>query len=107
MGAVGALAFVANLGVAALLYRLARGRQQHALGVICTRNDAIGNLAVLAAAAGVFGSGTGWARLSRRRHHVGPGAGRRRPGRAPGDRGTGGHGKIVIPSVSAGSLLWP
>jgi Co/Zn/Cd efflux system component len=27
---------------------------------ICTRNDAIGNLAVLVAAAGVFGSGTGW-----------------------------------------------
>jgi Co/Zn/Cd efflux system component len=27
---------------------------------LCTRNDAIGNLAVLVAAAGVFGSGTGW-----------------------------------------------
>ncbi len=27
---------------------------------ICTRNDAIGNLAVIAAALGVFGSGTGW-----------------------------------------------
>ena len=27
---------------------------------ICTRNDAIGNLAVLAAAAGVFGTGAGW-----------------------------------------------
>jgi Co/Zn/Cd efflux system component len=27
---------------------------------ICSRNDAIGNLAVLAAAAGVFGTGTGW-----------------------------------------------
>ena len=27
---------------------------------LCTRNDAIGNLAVLAAALGVFGSGTGW-----------------------------------------------
>jgi Co/Zn/Cd efflux system component len=27
---------------------------------LCTRNDAIGNLAVLVAAAGVFGLGTGW-----------------------------------------------
>jgi len=27
---------------------------------LCSRNDVLGNLAVLAAAAGVFGSGTGW-----------------------------------------------
>ena len=27
---------------------------------ICTRNDVLGNLAVLFAAAGVFGTGTGW-----------------------------------------------
>ena len=27
---------------------------------ICTRNDVVGNLAVLFAAAGVFGTGTGW-----------------------------------------------
>jgi Co/Zn/Cd efflux system component len=27
---------------------------------ICSRNDVIGNLAVLLAAAGVFGTGTGW-----------------------------------------------
>jgi Co/Zn/Cd efflux system component len=27
---------------------------------ICTRNDALGNLAVLLAALGVFGTGTGW-----------------------------------------------
>ena len=27
---------------------------------ICSRNDAIGNLAVLAAALGVFGTGRGW-----------------------------------------------
>jgi len=85
MGAVGALAFVANLGVAALLYRWRAGDSNMRSVWICTRNDAIGNLAVLAAAAGVFGSGTGW----------------------PDYLGTGGHGKIVIPSVSAGSLLWP
>jgi Co/Zn/Cd efflux system component len=60
MGAVGALAFVANLGVAALLYRWRAGDSNMRSVWICTRNDAIGNLAVLAAAAGVFGSGTGW-----------------------------------------------
>ena len=27
---------------------------------ICTRNDVLGNLAVLLAAVGVFGAGTGW-----------------------------------------------
>lgn len=60
MGAVGALALAANLGVAALLYRWRAGDSNMRSVWICTRNDAIGNLAVLAAAAGVFGSGTGW-----------------------------------------------
>ena len=60
MGIVGALAFAANLGVAALLYRWRAGDSNMRSVWICTRNDAIGNLAVLAAAAGVFGSGTGW-----------------------------------------------
>lgn len=60
MGAIGALAFAANLGVAALLYRWRGGDSNMRSVWICTRNDAIGNLAVLAAAAGVFGSGTGW-----------------------------------------------
>ena len=60
MGAIGALAFAANLGVAALLYRWREGDSNMRSVWICTRNDAIGNLAVLAAAAGVFGSGTGW-----------------------------------------------
>ena len=27
---------------------------------LCSRNDAIGNLAILLAAAGVFGTGSGW-----------------------------------------------
>ena len=60
MGAVGALAFAANLGVAVLLYRWRDGDSNMRSVWLCTRNDAIGNLAVLAAAAGVFGSGTGW-----------------------------------------------
>lgn len=60
MGAVGALAFAANLGVAFLLYRWREGDSNMRSVWLCTRNDAIGNLAVLVAAAGVFGSGTGW-----------------------------------------------
>ncbi len=60
MGAVGALALAANLGVAVLLYRWREGDSNMRSVWICTRNDAIGNLAVLAAAVGVFGSGTGW-----------------------------------------------
>jgi Co/Zn/Cd efflux system component len=60
MGAVGALALAANLGVAALLYRWRTGDSNMRSVWICTRNDAFGNLAVLAAAAGVFGSGAGW-----------------------------------------------
>ena len=60
MGAVGALTLAANLGVAALLYRWREGDSNMRSVWICTRNDAIGNLAVVAAAVGVFGSGTGW-----------------------------------------------
>ncbi|TAJ41813.1 MAG: cation transporter [Reyranella sp.] len=60
MGVVGALAFAANLGVAFLLYRWREGDSNMRSVWLCTRNDAIGNLAVLAAAAGVFGSGAGW-----------------------------------------------
>ncbi len=60
MGVTGIAAFVANFGVAALLYRYREGDSNMRSVWICTRNDAIGNLAVLAAAAGVFGSGTGW-----------------------------------------------
>lgn len=60
MGAVGALAFAANLGVAFLLYRWREGDSNMRSVWLCTRNDAIGNLAVLVAAAGVFGSGAGW-----------------------------------------------
>ncbi|MCA0305635.1 MAG: cation transporter [Proteobacteria bacterium] len=60
MGVVGTLAFAANLGVAVLLYRWRDGDSNMRSVWICTRNDALGNLAVLAAALGVFGSGSGW-----------------------------------------------
>jgi Co/Zn/Cd efflux system component len=57
---VGALALAANLGVAALLFAHREGDSNRRSVWLCTRNDAIGNVAVLAAAAGVFGTGTGW-----------------------------------------------
>lgn len=60
MGAVGLAALVANGVVAALLYRHRRGDANMRSVWICSRNDVIGNLAVLAAALGVFGTGTGW-----------------------------------------------
>ena len=60
MGVVGTLALIANLGVAALLWRWREGDSNMRSVWICTRNDAIGNLAVLAAAAGVYGTGHGW-----------------------------------------------
>jgi Co/Zn/Cd efflux system component len=60
MGAVGFVALLANAGVALMLFRFRTGDSNMRSVWICSRNDAIGNLAVLAAAAGVFGTGTGW-----------------------------------------------
>jgi Co/Zn/Cd efflux system component len=60
MGAVGMVALLANAGVALMLYRFRTGDSNMRSVWICSRNDAIGNLAVVAAAAGVFGTGTGW-----------------------------------------------
>lgn len=60
MGVVGLMALAANAGVAALLFAYRRGDANMRSVWICSRNDAIGNIAVVAAAAGVFGTGTGW-----------------------------------------------
>ena len=60
MGIVGLLALLANAGVALLLYRFRTGDANMRSVWICSRNDAIGNLAVVAAAAGVFGTGAAW-----------------------------------------------
>lgn len=60
MGVVGFLALVSNAGVAALLYRYRTGDANMRSVWICSRNDAIANVAVLLAAAGVFGTGTAW-----------------------------------------------
>ncbi|WP_183921871.1 cation transporter [Sphingomonas sp. BK069] len=60
MGAIGALALVANLLCAALLWRHRHGEANRRSVWICSRNDAIGNVAVVAAALGVFGTRTAW-----------------------------------------------
>lgn len=60
MGIVGFAALLANGGVAFMLYRFRSGDANMRSVWICSRNDAIGNLAVLLAAMGVFGTGTGW-----------------------------------------------
>ena len=60
MGIVGLLALLANAGVALLLYRFRTGDANMRSVWICSRNDAIGNTAVVAAAVGVFGTGTAW-----------------------------------------------
>ena len=60
MGVVGVLALAANAGVALMLYRWRGGDANMRSVWICSRNDAVGNAAVVLAAAGVFGTGTGW-----------------------------------------------
>ncbi len=60
MGVVGVAALAANAGVAVMLYRFRSGDANMRSVWICSRNDAIGNLAVVLAAMGVFGTGTGW-----------------------------------------------
>ncbi|WP_033075410.1 cation transporter [Sphingopyxis sp. MWB1] len=60
MGLIGAMALVANVAVALLLYRYRAGDANMRSVWICSRNDAIGNLAVMGAALGVFGTGQRW-----------------------------------------------
>lgn len=64
MGAIGALALLANVSVAVMLYTWREGDANMRSVWLCSRNDAIGNLAVMAAAVGVFGTGSGWPDLA-------------------------------------------
>ena len=57
---VGLLALAANLGVAWLLYAYRNGDSNMRSVWLCTRNDALGNIAVVFAAIGVFGTGNNW-----------------------------------------------
>jgi len=64
MGAVGLLALVANVGVAIMLFKFREGDSDMRSVWLCSRNDAIGNIAVMVAALGVFGTGTAWPDLA-------------------------------------------
>lgn len=64
MGAVGMAALLVNLLCAGLLFRFRDGDANVRSVWLCSRNDVIGNLAVLAAASGVWASGTPWPDLA-------------------------------------------
>jgi Co/Zn/Cd efflux system component len=60
MGVIGVLALAVNVSAAALLYRFRDGDANVRSAWLCSRNDAIGNVAVVFAAAGVWASGNAW-----------------------------------------------
>lgn len=64
MGTIGSLALVANVVVALMLYAWREGDANMRSVWLCSRNDAIGNLAVMVAAFGVFGTGSAWPDLA-------------------------------------------
>jgi Co/Zn/Cd efflux system component len=64
MGAVGFIALLANVGVALLLFRFRKGDANMRSVWICSRNDAIGNAAVMLAGLGVLGTGSAWPDLA-------------------------------------------
>lgn len=60
MGEVGFAALAANAAVFGLLWTSRKGDSNMRSVWLCSRNDVIGNFAVLLAAVGVFGTGAGW-----------------------------------------------
>jgi Co/Zn/Cd efflux system component len=60
MGIVAILALTANVSVAWLLYAFREGDANMRSVWLCSRNDAIGNVAVFMAALGVLGTGAAW-----------------------------------------------
>lgn len=64
MGVVGTCALLANGVVAGLLFRYREGDSNMRSVWLCTRNDVLGNVAVLLAALGVFGTGSAWPDLA-------------------------------------------
>ncbi len=60
MGAIAVLALAVNAGVAVMLFSFREGDANLRSVWLCSRNDAIGNVAVGIAALGVFGTGTAW-----------------------------------------------
>jgi Co/Zn/Cd efflux system component len=64
MGTIGTLALLANAGVAVMLYAWRDGDANMRSVWLCSRNDAMGNIAVMLAALGVFGTGSAWPDLA-------------------------------------------
>lgn len=64
MGVIGLLALAANLGSVLLLMKWKDGDANVRSVWLCSRNDAIGNVAVLIAASGVWATNTGWPDLA-------------------------------------------
>ena len=60
MGAIGLLALIANVTAAVILYAFRDGDSNMQSVWLCSRNDAIGNLAIMLAALGVFGTHNIW-----------------------------------------------
>ena len=60
MGSIGLLALIANVSVAIMLYAYREGDANMRSVWLCSRNDAIGNIAVMLAALGVVGTGSAW-----------------------------------------------
>ena len=60
MGGIGALALAANLASVVLLMRYSEGDANIRSVWLCSRNDAIGNVAVMIAALGVWGTTSAW-----------------------------------------------
>lgn len=60
MGVIGFVALAANVAVAWMLYAFREGDANMRSVWLCSRNDAIGNIAVMLAAAGVVGTSSGW-----------------------------------------------
>ncbi|MGU3404952.1 cation transporter [Methylobacterium brachiatum] len=60
MGVIGMMALAANLGSVLLLRRYKDGDANVRSVWLCSRNDAIGNVVVMVAALGVWGTATAW-----------------------------------------------
>jgi Co/Zn/Cd efflux system component len=60
MGGIGFLALLTNLASVLLLVRYKNGDANVRSVWLCSRNDAIGNVAVIFAALGVWGTSSGW-----------------------------------------------
>ncbi|HZV99030.1 MAG TPA: cation transporter [Methylophilaceae bacterium] len=60
MGIIAVMALIANISVAFMLYAFREGDANMRSVWLCSRNDAIANIAVLLAAVGVFGIGSAW-----------------------------------------------